>query len=205
MSLLAGVGVLLLAIGVGVLIGRSGSGSGRAPAAQVVTIGGTTANGTGASEEAFTGDWPSAKKGWTVELQTLPEGTKVSAVEAAKAAASGKGATAVGALKAEEFPSVGGEGFVIYSGQYTKKAEATRAVAGLRKNFPGAKAVEVSGGGGESSGGAGSASKSGAGTKAKGSLTHPAPAQSLPKSHERSSGKKYVEESAKLPDVVSTG
>ena len=62
-TLLAGIGVLLLAMGVGVLIGRSGGGSGRAPAAQVVTIAGTGSAGTGGAEEAFTSDWPAGEKG----------------------------------------------------------------------------------------------------------------------------------------------
>ena len=208
MPLLAGIGVLLLAMGVGVLIGRSGSGSGRAPAPQVVQIGGAGAAGTtGAVEETFASDWPATKKGWSVELQTLPEGSKPAAVQAAKAAATAKGASAVGALKAEEFPSVGGEGFVIYSGEYTKKGEATKAIGSLKKNFPAAKVIQVSPSGAEASGsntGTGSAQPGKSSKGGGGSLTKPAPAKSL-SGHERASGKKYVEESAKLPDVVSTG
>jgi hypothetical protein len=46
LALLAGIGVLLLAIGVGVLIGRAGSGSAKAPPAQVISVGGSP---TGAS------------------------------------------------------------------------------------------------------------------------------------------------------------
>jgi hypothetical protein len=204
-SLLAGIGVLLLAIGVGVLIGRSGSGSGRAPAAQVVTIGGAAGTGSSsAAEEAFTSDWPASKKGWTVQLQTLPAGSKVSAVEAAKSAATAKGAKAVGALAAEAFPSVASEGFVIYSGQYSKKAEASRALASLKKSFPTASVIEVSAGGSAASAGGG-ASKSGSASKGGGgSLKKPASAKAL-SGHEHSSGKKYVEESAKLPNVVETG
>lgn len=51
LTLIAGIGVLLLAMGVGVLIGRSGSSSaGSAPAPQVITVGG----GTGAASTATT-------------------------------------------------------------------------------------------------------------------------------------------------------
>jgi hypothetical protein len=205
-SLLAGIGVLLLAIGVGVLIGRSGSSAGRTPAAQVVTIGGSAGTGSASTaEEAFTSDWPSGKKGWTVQLQTLPEASKVSAVEAAKTAASAKGTPGVGALKAEEFASITSEGFVIYSGRYTKKAEASKALASLKKSFPTASVIEVSAGG---SGAGGAASKSGGAAKTGGSgggtLKKPAPSKAL-SGHEHSSGKKYVEESAKLPNVVETG
>jgi hypothetical protein len=49
LTLIAGIGVLLLAMGVGVLIGRSGSSSaGSTPAPQVITVGG----GTGAASTA---------------------------------------------------------------------------------------------------------------------------------------------------------
>lgn len=210
-SLLAGVGVLLLALGVGVLIGRSGASSKQSPApVQVVTAGGV---GTGSSTEAsFTGDWPSGTSGYTVQLQTLPvTGTTVASVAAAKAAAGGKGAPAVGALKSEEFASLSGENYVIYSGDFHKQSEAQKALATLKKNFPGAKVIRVSesGSGGSGGGGGGSgtggASKSSGGSKpsAPSSLSKPAPSSALP-SH-KASGKKFEEESAKLPNVVSTG
>jgi hypothetical protein len=210
-SLLAGVGVLLLALGVGVLIGRSGASSKQSPApVQVVTAGGV---GTGSSTEAsFTGDWPSGTSGYTVQLQTLPvTGTTVASVAAAKAAAGGKGAPAVGALKSEEFASLSGENYVIYSGDFHKQSEAQKALATLKKNFPGAKVIHVSesgsggsggGGGGSGSGGA-SHSSGGSKPSAPSSLSKPAPSSALP-SH-KASGKKFEEESAKLPNVVSTG
>jgi hypothetical protein len=205
LSLLAGVGVLLLAMGVGVLIGRSGGGTARsAPPAEVVTVAGTGASTGASSEAAFSDDWPSGKKGYTVELQVLPQdGTTVAAVEQAKTAAAGKGAGAVGALKSEDFAgkSLPASGYVIYSGEYSRRAAATRALAGLKKKFPTAKVVEVSGGG---SGGGAAGAKSGGGGGSGSSLSHPAPAAKL-KGHDGASGKKYVEESAKLPDVVSTG
>jgi hypothetical protein len=207
LSLLAGVGVLLLAMGVGVLIGRSGGGSAKSTTpAEVVTVAGAgTSTGSG-SEEVLSDDWPSAKKGYTVELQALPqEGTTVAAVEQAKTAAADKGAGAVGALKSEDFSSTSlpASSYVIYSGVYSKKAEATKALAGLKKKFPAAKVVAVSGGSAAGgSGGASGGSKSGSGSGA--SLNHPAPPAKL-KGHSGASGKKYVEESAKLPDVVSTG
>ncbi len=209
-SLLAGVGVLLLALGVGVLIGRSGASSKQAPApVQVVTSAG---GGTGASAEAsFAGDWPSGTSGYTVQLQTLPvTGTTVAAVSSAKSDASGKGATGVGALKSEEFASLSGENYVIYSGVYHKQAEAQKALGALTKSFPGAKVIHVSetasggsgGGGGGASAGA-SHSSGGGKPSAPSSLSKPAPATALPSHH--GSGKKFEEESAKLPNVVSTG
>jgi hypothetical protein len=207
-TLLAGIGVLLLAMGVGVLIGRSGSGSSRAPAAQVVTVGqGTGTSTTPGGEEAFTSDWSSGKKGFTVELQTLPEGTATSAVAAAKSAAEAKGAKAVGALKAEEFPSVGGSGYVIYSGQFTKRAEAQKALGSLKKSFPTAKVVEVSSGSGGSSSSKGASSSGPIKVPKSGPVTEQAfkkPAKLPQSSHKRASGQSYVKESSKLPNVVET-
>jgi uncharacterized membrane protein YgcG len=210
-SLLAGVGVLLLAMGVGVLIGRSGGSSKPSPApVQVVTqAAGPT---TGAAEAAFTADWPNGTQGYTVQLQTLPvAGTTVAAVAAAKTAALGKGAGSVGALKSSEFSSLSGENYVIYSGVYHKQAEAQKALAGLKKSFPGAKVIHVSegGSGGSGSGGSGSSGASSGGSSggskpsAPSSLTKPAKANTLPSHH--TSGKKFEEESAKLPNVVETG
>jgi len=202
LTVIAGVGVLLLAMGVGVLIGRS-SGSSKQPAAapQVISLApastSTGAATTPASEASFTSSWPAGKSGYTVQLQTLPEsGTSVSAVETAKSAATGKGAKAVGALKSEEFSSLTTGSYVIYSGVYTKKTEAEKALTGVRKSFPGAKVIKVSNGGG-------AASTSEPPTKSPGGVgqseNHPAPPSVL-KSLKK--GKSYEERSKNLPDVV---
>jgi hypothetical protein len=208
-SLLAGVGVLLLALGVGVLIGRSGSGkSSGAPI--VVTQGAAAAPGPAASTEAsFTADWPSGTSGYTVQLETLPaSGTSTAAVIAAKTAAGKKGATGVGALKSEEFASLEGENYVIYSGVYPKHAEAEKALASLKKTFPGAKVIHVSKSSSSSSSsssskGGSSGTQGGSKPSVPSSLSKPASSNALPSHH--ASGKKFEEESAKLPDVVETG
>ncbi len=206
MALLAGVGVLLLAMGVGVLIGRSGSGSGRAPAPEIVTVGSSApATSTTAStptEEAFKSDWPAGRKGWTVELQTLGESSTPAQVTAARTAAEGKGAKSVGALKAEEFPSVGGSGFVIYSGDYSNKAQAEHALAGLKKSFPGAKAVQVSSGGSATASSLPSAASGGNKPKAPSSVTQPA--KLAPKTGGKHSTSQAEKESAEIPEVVET-
>ena len=138
LTILAGVGVLMLAMGVGVLIGRSGSSPAQsAPAAQVITVG-SAGSGSTAAEASFASDWPSSRSGYTVELQTLPQaGTSVSAVEGAKAADAAKGAAGVGALRSEEFASLTAGTYVIYAGVDTTRAQALRALAGLRHSFPG--------------------------------------------------------------------
>jgi hypothetical protein len=133
-------------------------------------------------------------------LQTLPQaGTAVSAVESAKSSASAKGAQAVGALKSEEFSSLSPGEYVIYSGVYSKRAEAAKALAGLHKSFPGAKVIEVSSGAGAPSGGAGGAGSTGAGS----SINHPAPPSAL-NGLRNSKGKSYVEKAKNLPNVVET-
>ncbi len=203
LPVIAGVGVLLLAMGVGVLIGRSGSSGSKAAPAQVITISGvagsSTAGTSATSGETFTGDWPAGKKGFTVQLQTLPEGTTPAAVAQAKTAASSKGASAVGALEESSYSSLTGSGYLIYSGDYHTRAEAQKALGTLKSKFPGAKVVEVS----NSSSSA--AESSGGGSSSSGSsLSHPAPASVL-KSLSHAKGKSYEEKSKNLPDVVETG
>ncbi len=204
MPVIAGIGVLLLAMGVGVLIGRAGNSSPKAGPAQVITIGGVSGSGTATSatsEEAFAGDWPAGKKGFTIQLQTLAEGATPAAVAQAKTAAGSKGASAVGALEEASYSSLSGSGYLIYSGVFHTKAEAQKALGALKSKFPGAKVVEVSNGGGSSgSEAAGSAGSSGG----SGILPKAAPAKVLEKlGHAR--GKSYEEQSKNLPDVVETG
>ncbi len=216
LSVIAGVGVLLLAMGVGVLIGRS-SASTKAPPAQVITVGsvGSANTGTSSGDEAstasFTSDWPSGTSGYTVQLQTLPQsGTALTAVEAAKSAASAKGAKNVGALKSEEFSSLGGTNYVIYSGVYRKRAEAQNALKGLKKSFHGATVVKVSNGG---EGSSSSSSQSSTPSEQGGtshhsgvgySLSKPAP-PTVVKKETTKKGQSYEQESKNLPNVISTG
>jgi hypothetical protein len=208
LTVIAGIGVLLLAMGVGVLIGRSGGSRSPAAPAQVISVASPSAGTSSAptGEASLSDDWPAGTSGYTVQLQALPQaGTSVSAVEAAKAAASARGAKAVGALKSEDFKSLSAGGYVIYSGVFHKRSEAEKALAGLRKDFPGAKVVAVS------NHGAGSASEgSGTGSSSRGaggvgnSESKPAPPTVL-KSLSKVKGKNYEEQSKNLPNVVSTG
>lgn len=207
LTVIAGVGVLLLAMGVGVLIGRSSSSKPSAAPAQVISVSsptGAATGTTGAGEATFAGDWPAGTSGYTVQLQTLSQsGTSVSSVESAKSAASAKGAKAVGALKSEEFTSLSAGSYVIYSGVYHKKPEAENALAGLKKSFPGAKVIKVSNGGSGSSGSSAEPSESspgGVGT----SENHPAPPTVLKslKSSGKGGTQNYEKVSKNLPDVV---
>ncbi len=213
-TVIAGVGVLLLAMGIGVLIGRSGGGGKQAttPAPQVITVSsgtGSAGTNTSASEaSAFSDDWPSGTSGYTVQLQTLPvTGTQTSAVEAAKSAASAKGAKGVGALKSEDFSSLTAGNYVIYAGVDHKRSEAQKALAGLKKSFPGASVVKVSNGSASeaSSSGAGSSGSPAAGGSGSGaSESHPAPPAAA-EGLNKAKGKSYEEKSKNLPNVISTG
>jgi hypothetical protein len=146
---LVGVAVIAVVLGVGVLIGRSVSSSTkRASAPQVITVGGAAGpatTGATAPTATFKGDWPAGKDGYTVQLQALPKaGTQPAAVAAAKRAASGKGATAVGGLDSDQYPSLDGGNYVVYSGIYKTQAEAGKALKGLKKAFPQAQVIHVS-------------------------------------------------------------
>lgn len=89
----AGVAALGLALALGILIGSAGDDQPRQVAAappQVISVA-APASGQPVAPE-FTGDWPKGTDGYTVQLRTLPkDGTEVSAVQAAKSEAQGRG------------------------------------------------------------------------------------------------------------------
>jgi uncharacterized protein YegP (UPF0339 family) len=118
-------------------------------------------------------------------------------VQSAKSAATGKGAKDVGALKSEDYASIsaGTASYVIYSGVYTKKSEAEKALGALKKNFPAAKVIEVST---TAPGEAPESNKTGE------SLKKPAPPSVLEKVN-KAKGKSYVQKAKELPNVISTG
>lgn len=114
----------------------------KAPVVNVTGGGAAPAAATEAVATEFVSDW--SGEGWTVQLQTLPkDGTDPAAIEAAKTEATGKGAADVGALDSDEFPSLDPGAYVIYSGNFATKKEATAAQKDLKADFPDAKVVEV--------------------------------------------------------------
>jgi hypothetical protein len=196
-GLVAGVGCLLLALLVGVLIGRSGHSDQPAAAPQVVTVGGPTpAAGAGTAPVSFTSDWPAGKRGFTVQLQTLPKaGTDAAAVAAAKQAATAKGAADVGALDSDQYASLDGGQYVVYSGQYADRKAAGAALKTVKNDFPGAKVVEVTdtAKADTSEGKQPSKAEQAAGAKAINDL-------------QNATGDEYSKKSAKLPkDLVTPG
>ena len=145
----AAVAALFLAVGLGVLIGSAGDDPPpRVVAAppQVITV---ASAGAAAPAEEFKGDWPEGQDGYTVQLRTLPkDGTEASAVDSAKSEAQSKGATDVGALDSDDFSSLDGGNYVIYSGVLDSRKQAKKELRGLKQDFPGAKVLKVSAGGG---------------------------------------------------------
>jgi hypothetical protein len=205
LTVLAGVGVLLLAMGVGVLIGRAGGSKQAAGTPQVISVAGSgpTTSPTGSGESTFTSDWPAGTKGYTVELQAIPTSSPVSAVEAAKSSAAAKGAKSVGALKSDEFTSLTAGSYVIYSGVYHTRAQAQKALAGLKHAFPSAKVIQVtsSSAGSSSSHAAEPPEKQPGGTGE--SFNKPAPPSVL-EGLKKAKGKSYEEKSKALPNSVET-
>jgi hypothetical protein len=149
--------LLPLGLAIGVLVGRSGSGSGNekliaelakqpvaaAPAAGTSTSSEASATAAGSLSSDF-----SLPRGFTVELSTLPtQGTDQAAVTRAEQEARAKGAGKLGLINPKDFkttPSQGASKYVIYSGEFKTRAEATKALAKLRSHFPAAKVIEVS-------------------------------------------------------------
>jgi SPOR domain len=150
--------LLPLGLAIGVLVGRSGSGSGNekliaalakqqpvaaAPAAGISTSSEASATASGSLSSDF-----SLPRGFTIELSTLPaQGTDQAAVTKAEQEARAKGAGKVGLINAKDFkttPSQGASNYLIYSGEFKTRAQATKALAKLRSHFPAAKVIEVS-------------------------------------------------------------
>jgi hypothetical protein len=219
-SIIAGVGVLLLAMGVGVLIGRSGVKTSSAGPAEVVSVsapsagsgtaaGASTPSTTAASAAGtFSDDWPASKNGYTVQIQSLPvAGTQPSEVGAAKAAAAAKGAQSVGALRSEDFKGLPSGLYLVYSGIYTSNAQAKAALPGLRKHFPSAAVIHVNGASGSAaappSAGAASGTSPSGGAVGEKDTTGKSGASSP--SSSSTSGQSYEQKSRNLPNVVSTG
>jgi len=203
-----GVACLLLALLVGVLIGRAGDETPQSAAApSVVTVSGTgAAAGAGGAADAapvtFTSDWPEGKKGFTVQLQTLPkEGTDAAAVAAAKQAAVTKGASGAGALDSDEYGTLDPGAYVIFSGQFADRSAARKELAARKSAFPEAKVVEVA-----SDDQAAPASTKGVGaekTKEPSKAEQAEGAKAI-QDLEKASPEDYQKKSAKLPKTIVT-
>lgn len=194
------VAVIALILVSGVLIGRGGGDSGKP---QVVSVGGGGGGGAATDQAgaasvqkaaAFKNDWPSGKNGYTVELGVLKkDGTSPEQVKSAKDDALGKGAKKVGVLDSDEYKSLPGGQYVLFSGVYAGKASARKALGALRGKFPDAKVIKVSASAGSDAG------TTSADTGGKGDAQ--VSRQQLQKLNSLS-GDEYVKRSKKLPDTT---
>lgn len=137
--------LLLVALGVGVVIGRSGEDAPVAAAPAPVILGagptGTTAVAAVAGGAAAD-EWPD-QDGFTVQLGELPkDGTDQAAADAAKAAATAKGAADVGVLDAGAHGLTAGK-LVLYSGVFRTRKQATAALPDVRDAYLDARVIAV--------------------------------------------------------------
>ena len=143
--------VLPIAVAIGVLVGKGNGGNDDGDLAAAIRSlqasgGGNTALASTAAAAPITSDF-TLDKGYTVELKTLPvDGTDQAAVDAAKKAATDQGAADVGIISTSEFtvaPAPPANTYVLYSGQFESKSEATRALGKLTGKFKDAQVVSV--------------------------------------------------------------
>lgn len=155
--------LVLVALGVGVVIGSRGNETQVAGKTPSVTIsGGALGGATGAAAPVAAGgaaadEWPD-QDGFTVQLGELAAGTDQAAADAAKAAATAKGAEAPGVLDAGAHGLTAGS-LVLYDGVFETRKLAETALKPLKKEYPDARVIKVAA---TSSAGAGAASDSSA-------------------------------------------
>jgi hypothetical protein len=160
------VGATIAALAIGAYFGNSGSSDNAKLAAAianqkapVINVGGgggaTTA--TAAAVTPLTSDF-TLSEGYTIQLQTIPQaGSDQAAVDAAKAAATAKGASTVAFINPADHavtPDPGATNYVIVSGAFKKKGDAAAALKQLKAKFPAASVVSVKAAGGADADGA---------------------------------------------------
>jgi hypothetical protein len=208
--------VLPIAVAIGVLVGKGGdtnNDEGLADAIKNLQAGGA---GTGTALASTTAATPIASdftldKGYTVELKTLPvDGTDQAAVDSAKQDATSQGAANVGIINSSEFsitPAPPPNTYVLYSGQFKSKAEATKALGKLKGKFKDAKVVSVKR---DTSGEGQVAAKSDYGDlhRVEGftpSAQKVASDTNLVDQQASKTGKDYIDTQKNLPDVIVVG
>lgn len=200
------VSVIALILAAGVLIGRGSGGSDDATPQVVRVDGGAAAKDGGAAagesssrSVSLKSDWPAGKTGFTIELGVLAKDSASGAdVQAAKEDAGEKGAKDVGALDSDEYPSLPAGNWLVYSGVFDTKAEATKALGEIEEDFPDARVVKVSSDAGTKAAAKPTTADTGAGSAAQ------VDSQQL-EELEGLSGDDYVKRSKKLPDDTVIG
>jgi hypothetical protein len=180
--------------------------------AAIAAVGPGTATVAANAGGALPSDFP-LERGWTVKLSTLPLRTSTkAAVTSAERAAEAKGAQSVGLINPREYtttPDQGSDSYVIYSGSFKQRGAAAKALAKLKKKFPGAQVIAVKSVNGSS--GAGKVlSKTPLGTAHKVEGYKPSAAQvkkdtQLVQDINRRTGQSYIQSQRGLPDQISVG
>ena len=141
--------LLPIAVAVGVLVGRGGEDDKSdelLAAIEGIDAGAGAGTLASATDDQLASDF-SLDQGFTVVVKTLPiEGTDQAAADAAKAEATKSGATDVGLINPRDFtvtPDQGAGNYVLYSGEFKTKAEATKALGKLKGKFKDAEVVAV--------------------------------------------------------------
>jgi len=88
-------------------------------------------------------DWPLARRGWTVVIDSVPRGDGLRAARAEAARASQAGAPGVGVLDSGDFSSLNPGYYVVFSGVYGSRSAVGQAAAALAGRFPDAYPREV--------------------------------------------------------------
>jgi SPOR domain len=205
--------ILPIAVAVGVLVGKGNSSNNDQDLADAISklrAGGGSATLASSAPTTITSDW-TLDKGYTVELKTLPQSSDKAAVDSAKQDATSKGAADVGVINTSEFtvtPAPQGGGYVLYSGQFKTRAEATKAAAKLKPKFPGAIVVAVKRSAGGDQGKLVSKTAYGDVHKVEGFTASPEKVASdtaLVNQQAQKTGKNYVDSQRDLPDVIVVG
>ena len=142
--------VLPIAVAIGVLVGKGNGNNDQGIADAIKSLQARGGSGgqlaSTAATTPITSDF-TLDKGYTVELETLPvDGTDQAAVDSAKQGATSQGAADVGIINTSEFtvtPAPPANTYVLYSGQFKSKAEATKALGKLKGKFKDAQVVSV--------------------------------------------------------------
>jgi SPOR domain len=207
--------VLPIAVAIGVLVGKGNGGNNDQDLVDAIKSlqasgGGNTALASTAASTPISSDF-TLDKGYTVELKTLPvDGTDQAAADAAKKQATDQGASDVGIINTSDFtvtPGPPASTYVLYSGQFKTKGEATKALGKLKSKFPDAQVVSVK----KNTSGEGKlVSKTAYGDvhKVEGftpSAQKVASDTALVNQESQKTGKNYVDSQKDLPDVIVVG
>lgn len=153
--LAAVLGVALLGgmLLIGVLIGRGESDDTQRPVVQVEEASTTPAQAPPLADSAepsqaptdIVSEWPADTEGFTVRLASTPkDGATAEDVEGLQTDAESQGVSDVAVLDSDLYPSLNSGEWLVYSGVYTGRADAVKALAEIQPNYAEASVVEVS-------------------------------------------------------------